>query len=140
MKEVTILRKQSQDWGTLGMLTIEGEKFQCLTLELPWKLNTKKTSCITPGSYLCQLIDTPKFGKVYTVQNVDKRDGILIHAGNWAGDVGKNMRTDSHGCILLGRKLIMMEGQYGINETRQVLKEFHDIMNGENFGLTIKTV
>lgn len=65
-------------------------------VELPWKDNSQKVSCIPEGIYDVQKRLSEKFGEVIRVLNVTGREGILIHAGNKVSDV--------QGCILPGIK------------------------------------
>jgi hypothetical protein len=138
MREVTIQRKKWEDWGTEGDLTVKDSDFKCKTLELPFKLNKKRISSIIPTSYICEIVNSPKFGKVYEVKSVRERGDILIHAGNFAGDTEKGLKSDSMGCILLGDKITNIGGQMGISNSKNTLLAFMHEMNGEKFILNIK--
>lgn len=83
------------DSYTQGVLMCEGV-WICDTLELPWKDNHQRISCIPVGMYDVQKRLSEKFGEVVRVLNVTGREGILIHAGNKVSDV--------QGCILPGIK------------------------------------
>lgn len=68
---------------------------QCL--ELPWKANEPRVSCIPSGVYPMKWTFSPKFNrKTWELRNVKDRTAIRIHAGNYAGP----HLTDSLGCIL----------------------------------------
>jgi hypothetical protein len=136
MKRVTLKRDISHDWGTTGYLTYDD--FECRTLELPDKSNKRKLSCIPPGIYICKIVDSPKFGGVYEVTNVIGRGDILIHKGNWAGDIEKGFKTNSNGCILLGEFITVINGQSGCSNSKKMFDKFMGIMNGEDFELTIE--
>ena len=45
-----IIRDTFTDVSTLGQLFLNGERF-CDTLELPWKNNQRRISCIPEGEY-----------------------------------------------------------------------------------------
>ncbi|HEU4589386.1 MAG TPA: hypothetical protein VFS13_00645 [Steroidobacteraceae bacterium] len=36
---------------------------------------------------------------MYRLSGTTPREEIFIHAGNWAGDKRKGLRTDSEGCM-----------------------------------------
>jgi len=51
------------------------------SLELPWKNNERRVSCIPDGLYKCTRENHKKFGWCYRLHNVPNRDGVLIHSG-----------------------------------------------------------
>jgi len=63
---------------TLGEITCEDVKVY--SLELPWKNNERRISCIPDGLYKCTRENHPKFGWCYRLHDVPNRDGVLIHA------------------------------------------------------------
>lgn len=65
--------------------------FTCFTLELPWKNNERRVSCIPDGTYKCTRENHKKFGWCYRLHDVPNRDGILIHP--------LTNHTQSLGCI-----------------------------------------
>lgn len=77
---------------TIGRLTIN--KFQCWTLELPWKQNYQDISCIPTGTYDYYFRISPKNGTVLELLAVENRDYIQIHSGNFTYQI--------LGCILVG--------------------------------------
>jgi len=72
-------------------------KYEFLTLELPWKDNQRRVSCIPIGEYTVVKRWSKKFGNHFHVLDVPNRDYILIHKGNY--------HTDILGCILPGDDL-----------------------------------
>lgn len=78
---LTIYRTYQQDKQTLGEMQIED--FTCFSLELPWKNNEVRKSCIPPGIYRVVKHTSPKFGKCFWVKDVPNRSAILIHPGNY---------------------------------------------------------
>ena len=139
MITATLTRDASTDCGTFGTLSVlrNGAEFQCLTLELPWRENAHNVSCIPTGEYRCEFGASSR-GRCYHVLNVPHRDGILVHAGNWAGDKLKCLRSDSEGCILVGKCTATMEGQRGIAQTRDALNALHEFTGMLPFQLIIK--
>ena len=77
--------------GTNGDLLLDGEKI-CSTIELPWKANRPKVSCIPEGRYELRKRYTPRFGRHFILMNVPHRSCILLHAAN---DALKDLK----GCI-----------------------------------------
>jgi hypothetical protein len=132
---VKLVRTSTGDQGTLGVACVNGDTF--VSLELPWRENNRSVSCIPPGIYLCTLITSKKYGEVYYVNDVPNRSGILIHAGNFAGDLHKGLRSDSKGCILLGNTQGSLGGQQCILESRKALKRFMQVMCRKDFLLEI---
>ena len=137
MRKVTIIRVKSffSDQGTFGHLVVND--FTCRTLELPWRDNTPTLSCIPLGEYYCVFIKSPKFGWTYSITNVLNRSHILFHSGNYAGDIKKGFRTDSWGCILLGKYRGTLGSQGAVLVSRVTFKKFILYMNKEKFHLSI---
>src|SRR5512137_107271 len=88
---VQIRRTRMSDQGTEGVLLAPG--FSCYTLELPWRDNMSNISCIPSGEYKCVIRHSPKMGNKYWVKKVPKREYILIHSGNFAGDTSKGYKS-----------------------------------------------
>lgn len=77
--------------GVNGELLIDGTKV-CNTIELPWKENQSRISCIPEGRYQLTKRYSLRFEWHLLVNNVVNRSYILIHAYN---DAVK----ESKGCI-----------------------------------------
>ena len=77
--------------GTNGKLECEG-KFICNTIELPWKNNETKVSCIPEGEYFIKRRFSRKFQFHLEVVDVKNRSFILIHPAN-------NALKELNGCI-----------------------------------------
>lgn len=80
---------------TYGLLVVGSHTF--FTLELPWKDNQVRSSCIPVGGYKLSITESPKFGRVIYVHDVPGRSEILFHVGN--------KLSDTQGCILVGGAL-----------------------------------
>ncbi len=100
---VSIRRLESTDEGTFGLLTMPG--FRCYTLELPWRNNARRVSCVPVGSYRAAIAQSPRFGRVYLLQGVPGRSAILIHPANVAGDKSMGYDSQLEGCIALGERV-----------------------------------
>jgi hypothetical protein len=132
---VNLFRMKRSDQGTFGKL-FYGE-FNCYTLELPWKDNMSNISCIPSGTYDVITRLSPRFGNVYWVKDVPDRSFILIHSGNWAGDISKGFKSHVNGCILLGQQRGLLRGQLAILNSRITVKRFMKILNYQPFTLDI---
>lgn len=135
MKNVYLCRMRRSDQGTEGMLFI-GD-YRCCTLELPWRDNKTNISCIPPGEYEVKSRYSNKFGNVYWITDVEGRSWILMHSGNFAGDISKGFKTNVEGCILLGKKFGYLFGQRAILNSRITLRSFKNYMSNENFNIKI---
>ena len=77
--------------GTNGELFFNGKKI-CNTIELPWKENQKRVSCIPEGIYRVRKRFSPKFKWHLEIFKVRNRDFILFHPAN-------NALKELNGCI-----------------------------------------
>ncbi|WEJ62166.1 DUF5675 family protein [Thiomicrorhabdus lithotrophica] len=123
MKTLELYREPSTDMGTKGDLML-GDKVVCKMLEPPWRDNVTNISCIPPGRYEVEYLAVSASGKykdVYYIKDamqhvkaIVSRDGVLIHKGNWAGDVSLGYKSDSEACQLpcMG---------YTVDENRQLM-------------------
>ena len=124
-----LTRTKTGDTGTFGTLQVRrGESMLVLaTAELPWRENKQGISCIPKGKYNVSFTYSPsKKTKLYRVHNVEGREGILIHSGNWAGDATIGLKTDVMGCILVGFNVTKIQGQDGVDKSQAALKLLHD--------------
>lgn len=141
MKDVVLVREPSTDQGTLGVMLVDGVAFH--SLELPWCDNQPRRSCIPQGMYACKLVQSPRFGRVFTVTNVPGRSAILIHSGNFAGDVERGYQSHVQGCILLGLrrgKMANISGspQSAVLLSKPAIRQFMELVGTEPFVLHIK--
>ncbi len=83
--------------GTNGKLECEG-KIICNTIELPWKNNETKVSCIPEGKYFIKKRYSNKHKWHLEVTNVSSRRLILFHPAN-------NALQELKGCIAPVTKL-----------------------------------
>lgn len=135
MKTATLVRTETGDEGTFGMLT--ADDFVCVTIELPWRDNKTEISCIPDGDYTCNWRLSPKHGYCYHVDDVFGRTDVEIHSANWAGDVLSNKRCQLQGCIAPGRSTGVLDGQKAVLESRDALTAFNAAMARESFKLSI---
>jgi hypothetical protein len=139
MKLVRLNRVDLTDEGAFGVLTFGMKSVR--SIELPWRDNMVRRSCIPPGSYRCALVNSPRFGRVYGVANVPGRSHILFHAANLAGDVDLGWQTQLHGCIApvqhFGRMLAGGRMQRAGLVSRPAFRALMDWAGGEPFTLEI---
>lgn len=88
--ELTLIRTYLLE-GSNGVLMC-GDLKICSTIELPWKENQRKISCIPEGRYELKRRYTTRFGYHFMISHVPDRSNILIHAFN-------NALAESKGCI-----------------------------------------
>lgn len=112
-------------WGALGRLELPDGTAFC-TLEPRWQNNAVGASCIPAGDYPMGQRNSPivyrtsgfAFARGWEIQDVPKRDLIMLHPGNW--------QDDSTGCVLVGRAFAVINGKPGITASRAAFK---DMMN-----------
>src|ERR1700733_9092706 len=67
--------------GTNGKILYQ-DRLMMYSIELPWKDNHTRVSCIPEGRYELVKRWSPKFNRHLQVLNVPKRNFILIHPAN----------------------------------------------------------
>lgn len=110
---------------TLGYFVVFDELkklYEGRTMELAWRNNQLRISCIPAGSYECIKHTSPKFGLCFWVQDVPGRSEILIHPGNY--------NTDLLGCIAPGRTHtdINKDGMIDVTNSRATLKKLLEVL------------
>ena len=83
--------------GTNGKLECKGKSI-CNTIELPWRENEKRVSCIPEGKYFIRKRYSNKLKWHIEVINVKNRSLILFHPAN-------NALQELNGCIAPVTKL-----------------------------------
>jgi hypothetical protein len=125
------IKRTYRDKSTTGLAWVENEiglpEVEFKTLELPWKDNKPRVSCIPEGVYKWQKYNSPKFGEVILILGVDGRSMIEIHAGNFTSDI--------LGCILPGSEHsdINSDGILDVIESRKTLRKI--LSKTKNTGL-----
>lgn len=144
MKTYKLIRQETSDEGTFGILQDEQGTVLFQTAELP-RLggnpaieNEVRLDCIPTGRYIAAITQSPKFKRVYLLKNVKGRSAILIHAGNYAGNTAKGYKSDIAGCILLGKRRGILNGQKVVLDSQIALNEFMVLAGGEPICLIIQ--
>ncbi len=111
--------------GTNGKLECEGE-FICYTIELPWKNNETRVSCIPEGKYFIRKRYSNKFKWHLEVENVVHRNLILFHPANNAlrelkGCIAPVTKLSGSGLGLMSRKAFekLKEKVYKVIESKE---------------------
>lgn len=127
--KVLIRRFSHEEEQTLGYGIVfnerNGVEFNFCTLELPWKENARRISCIPVGTYRVVKRWSEKYKNHFHVLDVSSRDFILLHAGNY------NRHT--LGCILCGKSHqdINGDGVRDITSSKPTMKTLNDILPDE---------
>ena len=130
-------RTKNLTTATRGELTEDDGEHFCFTLEEPWRdanndgLGDRSVSRIPAGTFTCfRRYSQSRKKEVFEVRGVPGRSAILIHAGNTV--------ADTEGCILLGNRESVLEGEPAVVESRQAVKRFEERMQGvSEFTLTV---
>lgn len=129
-----LIRICSGNVGTFGVLKWSHDLAPfALSLEDPWRNNTRFISCIPSGRYLCKPISSPAHGRTFEVTDVEDRSHILFHRGN--------THVDTQGCILIGEQYEFLDGIASVNSSRKGFNEWWNRAKGlEEFMLEISWV
>lgn len=121
MKKEQILHLQRTygEQGTNGVILYQGQKI-CYTIELPWRNNMRRMSCIPSGRYVLKKRTYTKHGEQIGIPNVLGREAILIHAAN---DAQKELL----GCIA---PVMTLTGVGQGAESRKALGELKGLVYG----------
>ena len=134
MNYAVLVRERTCDEGTFGRLHLLGSGWSCYTAELPWRNNERNISCIPSGWYKMTFLErsaSGRFRNVFLIEDVPGRSGILIHTGNYAGDVSKGIHADVNGCILVGRRTGTLNGQQVVLASRLAHQELRHQLGKE---------
>lgn len=132
--QIVITRTQQDEVQTLGKLELYNNKeklFECKTLELPWKDNQRRISCIPEGHYEAQKHISPNFGKSVWIKGVPNRTEILIHKGNFY--------TDILGCVLLGVEHVDInnDGHKDVTNSKNTVNALYSLLPDEGLYVNI---
>lgn len=94
---IIVLKRTYFPDGTNGKLECNGKSI-CNTIELPWRENQKRVSCIPEGKYFIRKRYSQKFQWHLEVIDVKDRSLILFHPAN-------NALIELNGCIAPVTKL-----------------------------------
>lgn len=138
-----ILQREKHPLVTPGTIQFNYSHPKIYTMELPWKDNQRKISCIPAGIYKCVphiTINSKGVARdTWQLQNVPIRDGINFDIANFACDCvyhGKQKHAEILGCIAVGfdRDLTIPMLIESGNAMKYLLGALHD----KSFELEIK--
>lgn len=114
-----------QTEGEIYVIKDNGVIYNCKVLELPWKDNQRRVSCIPSGKYKAIKHISPSFGRSFWIKDVPGRSEILIHAGNY--------NYNTLGCPLVGKKLtdINGDGLRDVTSSRDTIDELWNVLSNE---------
>ena len=130
---ILILQRKYFPEGTNGILRCDG-KLICNTIELPWKENVRRVSCIPEGKYFLRKRYSVKFKWHIEIQDVVGRSLILFHPAN-------NALKELNGCIAPVTKI--SGPGLGLKSRKAFLKlktmVFQELESGEQVSIIIKS-
>ena len=103
--------------GTNGVLSLNGKEI-CKTIELPWRNNKARVSCIPEGKYKIRKRFSAKFKWHLELINVKNRKYILLHPAN-------NALKELNGCIAPVSQII---GEGRGNESRKAFEKLKNLV------------
>ena len=126
---IVIQREPSRPDRTMGVMSVyigELKVAEFQTLELPWRDNKKRVSCIPAGVYKAKPRSSPRYGDHLWVRFVPNRDMILVHAGNFP--------KNTEGCILIGmeRADLDRDGEPDLTRSRDALRLLLEFLHPRN--------
>ena len=136
--DVYLKQIMSDDQGTISCLRIPAYEWSCFINELPDRNNERSFSRIPrPATYIAKFVNSKKFGDVYLLMNVPDRSGILMHSGTYAGDTKKKWKSDVLGCLEFGLKVVILNGQRAVVNSRSTRDTFQKLLDGEDFKIIL---
>lgn len=132
MPYVLLLREYRSDC-TMGTVVLPSGKL-IKSIERPWLYNRRNISCYPEGTYLAKWIDrsaSGKFKRVWHVQNVPNRSGILWHVGN--------LVRHSLGCTLPGLRHGTLGGLPAVLSSGHALNMMRKELEGQDFILVVSS-
>lgn len=127
---VTLLRSYKAN-ATLGTVILPSGKV-IKSIERPWLSNQRNVSCYPEGAYLAKWLDrsaSGKYKRVWHIQNVPNRSGILWHVGN--------LVRHSRGCTLPGLRHGSLGGLPAVLSSLAGLNAMRKELEGQDFILVV---
>lgn len=127
-RELTLVRLPEFCHATPGVLYLNKAP-TFLTIEPPWLDNASNVSCVPPGRYKIELVNSPAFGETWELKGVPNRSEILIHWGNTP--------EDTEGCVLIGESWGWIDPYFAVLNSRKALKRLSALLGREEAFMTI---
>ncbi len=136
MERALLRRIHKTEAGTFGILSVGA--FQSYSGECPWRDNAQGLSCVPPGVYQVTWAPSPRLKRnTYRLINVPARSGVLVHSANYMGDRTMGLKCQLLGCIALGEKRGVMDGQAALLMSFAAVRRFERYMDGQPFELEV---
>lgn len=115
----------TKDVSLAELIVIDDKKqtFSCRILELPWKQNERRVSCVPAGTYKMVLEESPRFGQLlWELKGVPNRSECKFHVANFVRQL--------HGCFAPGDRFLDIDGDgiIDVARSRYTLNRFHNAM------------
>lgn len=128
MRKIEINRISDDGTQTLGELRVieKGEViYECKTLELPYKDNSRNISCIPEGEYKVTRRYSEKYKHHFLINEVPNRSYILIHPANYYSQL--------RGCIAVGSefKKINDDNYLDVSDSKKTLLDLLSLITDE---------
>ncbi|WP_311567258.1 DUF5675 family protein [Photobacterium arenosum] len=137
MKTLT-LRRRHFSHGVFSTLHDDSGHPICDVIERPWLNNQPRVSCIPEGTYDLLPHNSPRFGECYALEmpslgvtryGPSQRTHILIHPANTVSEL--------EGCLAPGSEFGVVNGQWGVLDSRAAFTVLMDYLDGEDARLEI---
>lgn len=131
MLPFVILLREYKATCTLGTVILPSGRV-IHSIERPWLNNKRNVSCYPEGSYLAKWLErsgSGKYKRVWHIQNVPNRTGILWHVGN--------LVRQSLGCTLPGLKHGKLYGLPAVLSSGAGLNAMRRELEGQDFILVV---
>lgn len=124
---ITLHRLTETSDGTFGhIVDSKGYPTNILTMELPYKMNLPRVSCIPKGDYHLQSVVSPTRGPVWQLMNVPDRDKIYIHVANVideiSGCIGAGL---AFGVVSSAKKKVT---RFGIQNSKSATSQLYSLI------------
>lgn len=129
MKHLTLIRNLFTKDATFGLIVYNQEPI-CVTLENPWLFNAPNISCCPEGVYKVVKHNSSTYPNTFRLENVPKREGILIHAGNFP--------ENTQGCILPGLSYGVGNRAIAVANSGAAMDKLRALLGNDEFILEIK--
>ena len=131
MQLIVLLREYhcTHTYGTFVLPS--GETIR--TIERPWLNNKRNVSCYPEGVYIAKYIDrsaSGKYKRVWHIQDVPERGGILWHVGN--------LVRHSRGCTLPGLRVGKLGGKSAVLFSGAAMNVIRREIGPNDFVLLVK--
>jgi len=133
MKHVVVIRTYDDGKEKLGYgFVFDGlnKLYEGKTLELPWRDNRRRISCVPADSYLLELEYSPRFKEdLWELKDVEDRSECKFHAANWVEQL--------NGCIsnATSFKDLNKDGRMDVAKSRLAMNKFHDALSPDRRAL-----